>query len=296
MTVGAAMTEPRDDADFEAYLEGNSPVSHRYAQLASEEPPPALDAEILEAARQAVHPDVVPLKKSPRRWMMPATVAATIVLSFSLVMSIVFDPSVMMNDGDVTIATALKKDEMSQSEAPAETVMAEAPRLKVQSVPVAPATGPAPAPVLSDEVVQEPARMARETEANGLDGRAADMAAVGASAVDATAALRDTTKLLAALRALAPRADQEQLAAAEESRLRRENGTFAALQSKSLPEETDTVEDAFAPGAEEDLEQILAMFEADEEQAALEALASFSQARPEHPASQIYFEWSGDTE
>ena len=120
MTVGAAMTESRDDADFEVYLEGNSPVSHRYAQLASEEPPPALDAEILEAARQAVHPDVVPLKKSPRRWMMPATVAATIVLSFSLVMSIVFDPSIMMNDGDVRIATVLKEEEISQSESPAE--------------------------------------------------------------------------------------------------------------------------------------------------------------------------------
>jgi len=282
------MTDPRDDADFEAYLDGDSPVSRRYAQFASEEPPPELDTEILEAARHAVRPNVVPLKKSPRRWMMPVTVAATIVLSFSLVMSIVFDPSVIPTDNEMQLKTLLKENDMAQAEAraPAADAIASA----------------APPPSMPGENAMGRAKPAKKMETTGLATQAIDMPAAGAPAsvalsIDAAGStVRDTSELLADLRALAPRADADELAAAEQSRLRRENGAFAALQSKSLPDEADLADHAAGPDADDEIGKILALFDADEEQAALDALKSFSRSRPGHPASQIYFEWSGDAQ
>ena len=53
------MTEKPDnqtelnDEQFEAYLDGNSPVSHAYREADKPEPPPALDRAILNAAEAA---------------------------------------------------------------------------------------------------------------------------------------------------------------------------------------------------------------------------------------------------
>lgn len=267
------MTDPRDDADFEAYMDGDSPVSRRYAQLASEEPPPELDAEILEAARRAVHPNVLPLRKSPRRWMVPVTVAATIVLSFSLVMSIVFDPSVTMSDGDMQFPGVIEEKEVAQIE-----TREQAADMRTQET----------------EALPRPAASAPRSEA--VEMPVAGVLALDSSDPDAAGPARNSLDLLASLRALAPRADDEQAEAVEESRFRRENGAFVALQRKSLPEETDAADDAIVGDADGELAQILALFESDEEQAALEALQSFSRSWPDHPASQIFIEWAGDAE
>ena len=62
------MTEPEDDK-----------VAERYRALGREEPPPALDAKILAAARRETH-----LRRTPRRWVLPLSLAALLVLSVSV--------------------------------------------------------------------------------------------------------------------------------------------------------------------------------------------------------------------
>ena len=53
------------------------------AALGDESPPPILDAAVLARARAAVRP-----ARTVRRWWVPASVAATVVIAFSLVMRV----------------------------------------------------------------------------------------------------------------------------------------------------------------------------------------------------------------
>ncbi len=62
------MAEPEDDK-----------LAERYRALGSEQPPPALDAKILAAARRETH-----LRRAPRRWVLPLSLAALLVLSVSV--------------------------------------------------------------------------------------------------------------------------------------------------------------------------------------------------------------------
>jgi len=75
--------------NLEEYLAGDSPVSRTYAGLGDEGPPPELDARILAEAERAVKVQSLPVRKNSRRWTIPLAVAATVMVSFSLVMSIV---------------------------------------------------------------------------------------------------------------------------------------------------------------------------------------------------------------
>ena len=72
---------------FEDYLGGESEVSRAYRQAAREEPSPAVDEAVLAAARDAVaRPRAAPrLRPIPRRWLVPLALAATVLLSVSLV-------------------------------------------------------------------------------------------------------------------------------------------------------------------------------------------------------------------
>ena len=75
--------------NFEEYLAGNSPVSRTYAGLGDEGPSPELDARVLAEAETAVKVRSLPTRNKLRRWTIPLAVAATVMVSFSLVMSIV---------------------------------------------------------------------------------------------------------------------------------------------------------------------------------------------------------------
>jgi hypothetical protein len=80
-----------DDDDFEEYMDGGSSLSRRYGELGSESPPPEVDARILaEAERAAKIHSIKPA--GAKRWMVPVALAATVVLSFSLVMTLVLGP------------------------------------------------------------------------------------------------------------------------------------------------------------------------------------------------------------
>ena len=79
--------DSRDEALLREYLEGDSPVSRLYRRHADEQPGPALDARIREQAHCAVSPRPRAVK-SPfaRHWMVPASLAAVLVLSVSVVL------------------------------------------------------------------------------------------------------------------------------------------------------------------------------------------------------------------
>lgn len=82
------MHEERDDKQLEKYLDGNSDESRRYADLGDEVPPPEVDARILAEAERAVK--VTPLDSRRAPPFKAFAWAAIVVLSFSLVLNIVF--------------------------------------------------------------------------------------------------------------------------------------------------------------------------------------------------------------
>jgi len=82
------VNDQRADKEFEAFLTGESELADRYRELGREEPPPELDACILAEARNAAK--VRRLRFGPRGgWLKPVALAATVLLSFSLVMNLV---------------------------------------------------------------------------------------------------------------------------------------------------------------------------------------------------------------
>ncbi len=72
----------RDDIELQKYLSGDSDVSRQYRDLPQGEPSPELDATILAAARDEAQRPVRPT------WMVPVSVAATVVLGVGLSMQL----------------------------------------------------------------------------------------------------------------------------------------------------------------------------------------------------------------
>lgn len=70
-----------DDRELEEFLAGQGPHHARYRAASSERPPPALDAQVLAQARAALPPR----RDRLRRWRLPLSLAATLVLGIGLV-------------------------------------------------------------------------------------------------------------------------------------------------------------------------------------------------------------------
>ena len=85
-----------DDKKFEEYLEGKSPVSEKYAEFGAVDPPAELDAAILAEARRAAKTHSHSTGK--RSWAVPLSVAATVMICFSLVLNV-------LREAPVEIAT-----------------------------------------------------------------------------------------------------------------------------------------------------------------------------------------------
>lgn len=81
-----------DDRELEHYLQRGDSLSRAYAELKSERPSPALDQAVLARARDALHGQ--PRRHRIRRhWPTITALAATVLLSFALVMRIALEPS-----------------------------------------------------------------------------------------------------------------------------------------------------------------------------------------------------------
>ena len=84
------MNEQQQDKEFEAFLAGKSKLKRPYRRLGKEQPPAEVDQRILAAARQVAETRRAEL--GPRGgWLKPVALAATVLLSFSVVMNIGVD-------------------------------------------------------------------------------------------------------------------------------------------------------------------------------------------------------------
>lgn len=126
------MAQRKGDERLDEYLRGNSPLTRAYRELDREEPPASLDARILAQARGE--------RAAPRggkpRWLMPLSLAATIVLSVGIVLF-------MTRQGATPVpmetAPAAKPSTPSTAPAPAPKVTPkEAPRFEARDVAVSP--------------------------------------------------------------------------------------------------------------------------------------------------------------
>lgn len=78
----------RHEDEFETYLRQRSVLPGRLTSSERIEPPKDLDAIVLERARRAIHaPPPMRLYRAPR-WALPVALAATLLLSFSIVLNI----------------------------------------------------------------------------------------------------------------------------------------------------------------------------------------------------------------
>lgn len=159
------MSDERDDCRDEA-------LSRAYRRSAEMEPPPALDALILAAARREA--EVRPVRAAPwwRRWAAPVGVFATLVLTVSL--TLLFQ----REQPDLLPAAAPTAGPASQGEppkAPAEQAKmlvrpapAPAPESRAKFKEAPPMRAPAalaPAPTLREEAL--PAQVAAEPRRDG---------------------------------------------------------------------------------------------------------------------------------
>jgi hypothetical protein len=78
------MTSP-EDRELEDFLARRSRVTAAWRELPGEEPPPALDARVRALAAAELRPQERE-RAAPLRWLRPAALAATLVLSISLVL------------------------------------------------------------------------------------------------------------------------------------------------------------------------------------------------------------------
>ncbi len=76
------MAQRPDDKRLDGYLRGDSPLTRAYRETGREEPPSSLDARILAEARGV---KAAPHGGKPR-WLMPLSLAATVVLSIGIVL------------------------------------------------------------------------------------------------------------------------------------------------------------------------------------------------------------------
>jgi len=89
------MSGPNDkDRSLDEYLRGDSPVSRAYREEAQELPPAHLDARILaEASRAGAAPKRVAKSPFSSNWMVPASLAAVLVLAVSVVALLQVEPA-----------------------------------------------------------------------------------------------------------------------------------------------------------------------------------------------------------
>ena len=101
------MSEPNkpDDRELDEFLSGSSPVSKEYRRvLGSESTPPELDQAVLKLARNSLP------RASRRKWHLPLALAATVVLSFSVVVALREEPSTVPAEADFSPQVAQAPD------------------------------------------------------------------------------------------------------------------------------------------------------------------------------------------
>ena len=82
------MSDQKDEQVLENYLKGDTDLSKRYRAESTEEPPAHLDKNIVTAAKKAVTDKKAGSGPFSKRWYMPLSAAAIVVISFGIVFKI----------------------------------------------------------------------------------------------------------------------------------------------------------------------------------------------------------------
>jgi cytoskeletal protein RodZ len=104
------VNDPKEEAEFEAYVSRRSRLSLRYRDLSHESPPKELDDAVLSLARAAHSLKRQGGREVYIRWMAPLAFAATVVLVFTVVLQIVIRPQMIpsgANESDGQRSSAL---------------------------------------------------------------------------------------------------------------------------------------------------------------------------------------------
>lgn len=98
------MSRPEDELDD--YLKGRHPLSEDYANAPEQQPPAALDSEILARAKSAVadKPAAAPRRPGSASWMPSLAAAAMLVLCVGLVLELQQQPQSNLSHSDVVEA------------------------------------------------------------------------------------------------------------------------------------------------------------------------------------------------
>jgi hypothetical protein len=129
-----------DDRELERYLRRDDALSRVYAELKSERPSPALDQAVLARARDALQGAPRAQESRRRNWPALAALAATVLLSFGLVMKVALEPEAQLQP-----AAPSAQDSLSLPEASAPAVGASE-EAKSSAPYASPAPRPIPAP------------------------------------------------------------------------------------------------------------------------------------------------------
>ena len=133
-----------DDRDIERYLKRDDALSRAYAELKTERPSPALDQAVLARARDALQSAPASTATRQRRWTALTALAATVLLSFGLVMRLAVErdtqvPAAPPQDSTATPAAtsapATAADDLSHAESDASDQYAPSPRRDAPPVP-----------------------------------------------------------------------------------------------------------------------------------------------------------------
>ncbi len=145
--------EPIDRA-LEEYLKNDSELSRAYKEAAGEKPPAALDAAILQEARRAVdHGGRVARGPFARTWLVPASLAAVLLLTVGLVTFVSRESGEAPSPAGAP-RRALEADRLQsqqprsklEAQAPAAPLAEEPALMMQQKVPAEKKAAPAPPP------------------------------------------------------------------------------------------------------------------------------------------------------
>jgi hypothetical protein len=279
-----------DDAEFDAFLKGEDALSRRLRALPAAAPGAALDAAILQRARDLMAQEARPqaandagqATAAPRRaalgwrWRIPAGIAATVLAG--VVANQAYQASKDFEGGAGMPVQESKElvvpPEASKPPAPAPEVAmpppqaAPAPPLaRSRKTPAAPAVAAAPAPVMQERVrepVPAPAPMVEQQ----VSAKPAPLGYMASSKPVQAPAAADTAQAN-----FAERRSQR----ADDGMIRRLEITGSSLK-RAAPED--------APAAAAWLAQIEALLDGGKETEALEQWRRFRQAHPEYPVPQ----------
>lgn len=168
-----------DDRELEDFLTGRGPHARRYREAANESAPPSLDAAILDQARMAVPAP----KPRARRWQLPVSLAATVVLGIGLASRVQREAELPPEIAAAPVVQEVQAPAVAMAEI-------ESAARAAATVPVPPAVSTAPVETERREAHAQPKREVARAQAAraavaAAEPQASDHAAGGAPAVAA---------------------------------------------------------------------------------------------------------------